>query len=109
MYKAVLGVFESDGPNVQLLPKLTLENLNANILNGIQGEQIVGQDSEAIAVLVSNNGSNEIDLVYQNENSFIKGERVVFQESNLTANVTKFTEGDKDIANDFIFNPRPIS
>ena len=58
-----------------------------------------------IAVLVSNNGSNEIDLVYQNENSFIKGERVVFIESNLTANVTKFTEGDKDIANDFIFNP----
>ena len=103
--QAVLGVFESDGPNEPTLPKLTLENLNANILNGIQGEQIVGQDSEAIAVLVSNNGSNEIDLVYQNENSFIKGEKVVFQESNLTANVTKFTEGDKDIANDFIFNP----
>ena len=100
----IIGIFESNDTNEPDLPKLQIKNLNTNILNTITGEIIYGSSSNARAMLVSNNGSNRVDFVYVNENSFIKDEEVTFLESNLTANVDYLIEGDRDIRNDFIFN-----
>lgn len=68
--KRVLGIFESSDTNQPKLPKLQITNLNANILNSIVGEIIQGQNSNTLAVLVSNNGSNTVEFVYSNENTF---------------------------------------
>lgn len=101
---SLLGIFESSDSNEPDLPKLELTNFNANILNSIRGELIRGETSNAIATLVVNNGSNQVEFVYVNENSFMKDEKVVFVESNVTANVVSVIEGDRNIVSDFILN-----
>ena len=99
----VLGVFESSDENDADLPKLELVDLNANILNTIKGEPIYGLTSNAIAVLVENNGSNRVDFIYTNENTFINGENILFGESNVKGQLKSLIEGDRNIINDFIF------
>jgi hypothetical protein len=101
--KRVLAIFESSDTNEPILPKLQVINLNANILNSITGELIQGQNSKALAVLVSNNGSNIVEFVYSNENTFEPEEKIIFLESKITAVVSSITDGDRNIASDFSF------
>ena len=101
---SLLGVFESSDSNEADLPKLELTNFNVNILNSVKGELIRGTTSNAIATLVANNGTNQVEFVYANENTFVKDEKVQFVESNITANVSSVIEGDRNIVNDFILN-----
>jgi hypothetical protein len=102
----VMGVFESSSSNGNgaSLPKLEIVNLNANILNVIKGEMIYGQTSNAMALFVSTNGTNQLEFVYANENTFIKGEKILFNESNITAEISQLIEGDRNIVSDFIFD-----
>ena len=100
----VLGVFESSDINDPSLPKLTLINLNSNILNSIVGELIVGSNSGAVGFLVLNNGTNLVEFVYANENSFAPGERVTFKTSKIGATILSVTVGDKNIKNNFLLN-----
>jgi len=99
----VVGVFESSDSNDAELPKLELVNLNANILNAIRGEIIYGQTSNTMALFVATNGTNQVEFVYINENTFIPGEKILFYESNVTAEVSLLIEGDRNIVSDFIF------
>jgi len=99
--ESVLGVFESSSSSDPSLPKITLTNLNSNILNSIQGERIIGSNSNAVASLVSRNGSNEVELVYLNENTFITGEIVTFEESSITGLISIVEVGDKNIRDNF--------
>jgi len=100
----LLAVYESVDGNDPSLPSITLTNLNSNILNSIRGEKIIGTDSGAVGYLVSNNGTNVIDFVYGNENTFLLGEPIRFQESSITASVDALVSGDRDILSDFILN-----
>jgi len=100
----LVAIFESNDTNEPDVPKLQMINLSSNILNSINGEIIYGDSSNARAMLIANNGSNRVDFVYVNENSFIKDEKVTFLESNITAIVDYTIEGDRNIINDFIFN-----
>ena len=99
--ESVLGVFESSSTSDPSIPKITLTNLNSNILNSIQGETIIGSNSNAVASLISKNGSNEVELVYLNENIFIVGETVTFEESKITGLVSTIEVGDKNIKDNF--------
>jgi len=99
---SLLGIFESSDSNEPDLPKLELTNFNVNVLNSVKGELIRGLNSNAIGTLVSNNGTNQVEFVYINENTFLKDEKVVFEESNVTANVSSVIEGDRNIVTDFI-------
>ncbi len=101
----VLAILESSTTADPQLPILQLTGLNTNILNALQGENIVGKNSGASAVFVSTNGSNEVSFVYQNENTFEVGEEVTFEETNVQGVVQTFIPGDKDIQNDFEFDP----
>ena len=47
----------------------------------------------------------KLSFIYENENVFQPGESVVFQESNITANVQSFVAGDRDIKDNFEFDP----
>ena len=101
----VLGVFESSDENDADLPKLELVDLNANILNTVTGEVIYGLTSNAMGFLVSNNGSNRVDFIYVNENTFIQGEKILFGESNVRGQLSLLVEGDRNIVSDFVFEP----
>jgi hypothetical protein len=100
----VAGVFESSDENDADLPKLELTNLNANILNAIKGEIIYGSTSNSMAMFVATNGTNQVEFVYTNENTFVKGEKILFYESNITAEISLLIEGDRNIVSDFTFN-----
>lgn len=101
--QTVLGVFESSDESDAALPQITLINLNTSILNTVPGELIIGEKSGAVATLVKNNVVDTVDIIYFNENTFILGEKVTFQESNLTGVVDTLIEGDRNIVGDFIF------
>lgn len=101
----LLAIYESSDENDPDLPKLILTNLNANILNAIRGESIVGDQSNTVAALVGSNGTNQIEFVYKNENSFIPGEKITFRDSQITATVVSFIQGDRDILSNYILNP----
>ena len=101
--KRVLSIVESSNENNPELPRLQISELNANILNTIPGEVIQGQDSRTLATFVSSNGSNIVEFVYDNENFFIEGERILFLESRVSAKVVNITVGDRNITKDFSF------
>ena len=67
-----VAVFESNDTNDPELPKLTLTNFNANVLNSIKGEYIKGETSGGVGSLVSSNSTNEVEFVYLNEQTFQK-------------------------------------
>ncbi len=102
---AVLAVLESSTTADPQFPILQLTSLNSNILNAIVGETIVGKNSGASAVFVDTNGSDEVSFIYQNENSFEIGEEVLFEETNVQGTVQTFIPGDRDIRNNFEFDP----
>jgi len=102
---SVIGIFESSNNSDPQLPRLVLSNLNSNILNAIRGETIIGQNSGAAAAFVLTNGSNEVEFVYLNENSFEINEFISFGESRITATVSSFIPGDRDIKSNFEFDP----
>ena len=101
----VSAILESSSTAEPQLPALVLTNLNANILNTLEGETIIGKSSGASAMLVETNGSNEVKFVHQNENSFQVGEEIIFEESNVVADILSFVPGDRDIRNNFEFDP----
>ena len=101
----VLAVLESSTTADPQFPILQLTSLNSNILNAIQGETIVGKTSGASAVFVTTNGSDEVSFVYQNENTFEIGEEVLFEETNVQGTVQTFIPGDRDIRNNYEFDP----
>jgi hypothetical protein len=102
--ESVLGVFESPTTTDPSLPKLNLNNLSSNLLNSIIGERIIGTTSNSVAVLTNNQIANQIEIVYVNENRFIQGEQITFEESKLTAFVYSVEVGDFDIKNSFVFD-----
>ena len=102
--ESVIGIFESSSSSTPTLPSITLIGLNSNILNSIKGERIVGKDTGAVASLVSNDGTNEVKFVYLNENIFSVGEKVTFEESQISATVDSIQVGDKNIRTNFILD-----
>ena len=101
----VLAIFESNDTNDPELPKLTLTNFNANVLNSIKGEYIRGETSGAVGSLVSSNSTNEVEFVYLNEQTFQADEKVTFAESQITANIFSISVGDRDIVANFELDP----
>jgi len=86
----VLAVYESLDTSQ---PSLDTAEFGATAVvgtNAIIGENITGEDSNAIARVVTNNGStpssgdaNKLGIVYLNSNTFEIGENVKFEESNI--------------------------
>lgn len=97
----LLAVYESSDVNNPKAPKITLSNLSSNILNAIKGEKIIGTDSNSVVYYINYLSSNEIEYVEANENKFIVGESITFEESRITATIDEVTLGDKNIVSSF--------
>lgn len=101
--ESILAVYESSTTNDPQLPSITLANLNSSISNSNIGERIIGNISNAVAVLVSNT-TNKVDVVYLNENRFVINEEVTFEVSNIKATAFSVAVGDKNIRDFYIFD-----
>jgi hypothetical protein len=98
----VLAVYESldtSAPSLDVLNFNVLSNVDSN---AIIGENIIGSDSKAIARVVSKPSSGSIGIVYLNDNKFLNGESVRFNESNISTQINSITNGIyKNITNKF--------
>jgi len=107
----VLSVYESISPtgaqpNFDILEFASTAAVSAN---AFIGENIIGQESNAIARIVTNNEStpasgsaNKLGIVYLNDRKFVKSEEVKFEESKITTNIESITLGSyQDITKSF--------
>ena len=98
----VLAIYESLNTSAP-----SLDTLNFNVIsnvdsNAIIGENIIGSTSKAVARVVSKPSSGSIGIVYLNNNRFVAGENVKFDESNISTSINSITLGVyKNITNKF--------
>ena len=90
----VLSVYESTDETQPTFDNIVFGATAAVASNAVIGEHIVGQTSNAIARVVTNNGStpssggaNKLGVVYLNDRIFELNEDVVFDESNINTTV----------------------
>ena len=90
----VISVYESSDETQPTFDNIVFGATAAVASNAIIGEHIIGQTSNAIARVVTNNGStpssggaNKLGVVYLNDRVFELNETVKFDESNITTTV----------------------
>ena len=86
----VIAIYESLDGAQPTLDTISFSATASVGTNAFLGENIVGNQSKAIARVVTNQGStpstgnsNKLGVVYLNENRFIENEGVTFQDSNI--------------------------
>jgi len=89
----VIAVYESTTTSAPILDKLTFVSGLSLDTNTILGERIIGENSRAIAQLVTRSSSTEVEIVYLNANRFEVGETVKFKESNIEVAIQSLTKG----------------
>lgn len=89
----VIAVYESLDTSAPVLDKLTFVSGLSLDTASILGEKIIGSTSGAIAQLVTRLSATDVEIVYLNSKTFVTGETVVFQESNITSNIQVITLG----------------
>lgn len=97
----VLGIYESNDDSDPKVPRVSLVNISSSILNAIRGEKIIGETSNTVGYYINNLSSSQIEYAEVNENKFIPGENLIFEESKLTANIDVVSIGDKNIINSY--------
>ena len=99
----VLAIYESVNGSQPTFDTLSF-NATVNVLeNAIIGENIVGEDTNAIARVVTNNNSspstgnvNKLGIVYLTRQTFETNEIVRFKESNITTQIQGFNLSSSD-------------
>ena len=104
---SVAAVFESSGTGVPTIPSLTLGSYNgpnANNTDLILGEIGIGKSSGAAAMVLARSGTNAVEVLYKNNNTFKTNEEVTFQESGVRTILSSSTPGDKNIRKNFVLD-----
>ena len=107
----VLAVYESTNTADPILDRLQFSSISQVDTDAIIGEDIIGSDSGALARIVLNASStpsvpsNNLGIVYLNDQTFNLGETVTFKESNIVSTVEAITFGKyKNITNNYILD-----
>ena len=99
-----LAIFESEDISDPVLPTLTLSGFsgpsNSNV-DFVVGEQIKGQSSGAVAIIVNKKDSNKLEYVNLNTFKFSIGEVIVGDESSIQAIVSSKLRGSKNVSNNY--------
>jgi len=101
---SVLVVYESLDVDVPQLDQLSFSSIVNVASNSIIGENIIGRTSNTLARIVAKPGAspNNLEIVYLNSNRFFANEEVLFEESNIIAEIDMIISGKyKDITNNF--------
>ena len=98
----IISVYESFDSSAPTLDRVQF-GASANVsTNAIIGENILGNNSKAIARVVSNISTNVLGIVYLNSERFINSETVIFEESNITTEIESIIPGKyKNITNSY--------
>mgnify|MGYP003313598971 CR=1 FL=1 len=92
--------FESTGTGDPSVPQLTLGSYNgpsANNNDVILGEIGIGVSSGAAAMILGKSGTTKVDVIFKNNDAFVEGEEVKFQESGVRAILSNVESGDPNI------------
>ena len=102
------GIFESSTvAGTASAPSMDLVSLNSSSTTTTEliiGEQLIGQSSNAIAIVAEKNDADTITFIYQNDFTFSEGETVVFQESSIQGIVGALNDTSFNISDEFTFN-----
>ncbi len=103
----VLAVYESSSISDPSLPNLQLTSFTGPTNNNedfIVGEQIIGETSGAVGIVVSRISTDTLEYVYLNTNQFNENEIIRGKDSSTQAVVISRTLGDKNITQNFNFD-----
>ena len=98
----IVAVYESKDKGTPSLDSLEFPSGLSLDTESILGEKVIGQDSNAIAQIVTRSSATKVEIVYLNSAEFIKGENVVFEESEITAPLQVINDGNyQDVTDKF--------
>lgn len=103
----VLAVYESYNTSAPSLPFLQLNSFSGttnSILDFVVGEQITGNNTGAVAIIVARKDSNKLEYVYLNTFQFIENETIVASESTTTANIELKSPSSKNVTQNYLFD-----
>ena len=92
------GIFESSDISQATAPKMTLTSLNGpagKATDLVIGEQLMGQDSGAVAIVAEILTDAQITYITLNETAFQEGEVVVFKETTVQGLITTLDNPSK--------------
>jgi len=102
----ILGIFESNNTSEASAPKMTLTSLNGpsgKTTDLIIGEQIVGENSGAVAVVAESITDSQITYITQNETAFEEGEVITSKESSIQGLITTLDNPSRNISSNYKF------
>ena len=98
----VIAVYESLTTSAPVLDQISFSSVANVDINAIIGENIIGNESNAIARIVNKPSSNTLGVVYLNNSRFTSSENVTFEESNIKTTIASITSGTyRDITTKF--------
>ena len=100
------GIYESADTSDPSAPTVILSSINSSSSTTselILGEVLIGQTSNAIAVCAEKLTNSQISFIYKNENRFVEGETVIFQESRVQAIVSQINSESFEISSNYTF------
>jgi len=101
----IAAIYESNTSSAPVLDKLTFETGLALDINSILGEYIKGPNNQSVAKIVTRSSPTSVEIVYLNDERFIVGEEVTFQESGIIGTIQSIIFGDYvDRTNDYILD-----
>ena len=103
----VHAIYESIDVNDPASPTLTISNAtgpSGNTNDLVIGEVMIGNLSNAKAVLLEKNSSSSISFAYRNNKQFQNGEIITFTTSGVQANSSEITAGSPNITSSFTFD-----
>jgi len=109
---SIIAIYESINTSQPVLDTAEFSATAVVATNAIIGENIIGETSNTVARVVTNNGStpssgnaNKLGIVYLNDDVFEVGENVTFEESNIKTVVVSKTKGVyNDVSTAFTLN-----
>ena len=90
----VVAVYEALDSSAPTLDSLTFVSGLSLDTASILGEKVIGEESGAVAQIVTRASSTTIEIVYLNQNKFAVGETVTFEESAIVTNVVSIGKGN---------------
>ena len=98
------GIYESNTLGDPELPSLSITNiisLNTSAFDTLIGEELIGESSGALAIVLQHRDSRTISISYLNEQKFNNGETLRFLESDITCSLSSYSDGDRDITSSY--------
>lgn len=101
----VYAILESSNLSDPQEPAMSLTDITGGTTDGlIFGEEIIGADSQTIAIYTGKINSTTINYVPINNGTFIEGEVITGLESNTSATINLLIVGDRNISNNFDYD-----